>query len=102
MLSPIEDAERQDLQAWRAELLRALGGTVDGVEAVLVEGVVRSRAVLANLGDLARAADRPERRVFPRRSAAAVVRMAHWLRKLGLTRQDLSALDLGRRRRRVQ
>lgn len=95
MLSPSQDAARQDLQAWRTELLRALGGRVDGIAVVLVEGVVRARALLAAHGQF----DGPPGPAIERASAEAVVRMARWLRMLGLSRHEVSMLDLGRWRR---
>lgn len=97
MLTPSEDAARQDLQAWRTELLRALGGRADAIAIMLVEGVVRARALLATHGQQ----DGPPGPAIERASAEAVLQMAYWFRLLGFSRHEVNALDLGRRRRRV-
>lgn len=89
-------ADDRELNLWRAELVRALGGEPDDVQAVLIEGIVQRRALLLSLGALE--SELPGVDIRPM-ATHAVLGVVWGLKTLGFTRQKARQLDLKRTRR---
>jgi len=95
-----EAQERALLRVWCAEIVRAVGGVPsDPKRKLMIASVALSRSLILDMDALARIGKRPDAPIFRTLFAQNVVRMAGYLRALGLTRHDVHRLDLGRRRR---
>ena len=90
--------------ALRIELSRACGGCRTLRDGLAIEAAVLSRLILLGLDALARLDGGPDDAmdaVIRPLATEHLMSMAHRLRMLGLTRDDVRRLDLGRRRRRA-
>ncbi len=80
---------------WRAELARGAGGCRTVEEAACIEGAVLCRRILLEMGAVAAIAEYPD--LLRLLMAEQLVGLARRFRALGLKRDDVHRLDLGRR-----